>query len=564
MKIEKEIITTQPNSVLLQVYSANSDPNFLEKVIFIIVEKLPEINIVGTTTCGEVFNCDLSMETTILTFSVFEKSEIIIEEYDLEIMSEENAGERLLQTISNTKYVKGIQIFSASASNNLPKFLNTITSTNEEYPIFGAIAGVYSDFNTILPKIFTRQIYKNGIIAVIFTGNNLTIKVDYGLGWIPLGKEMVVTETDGELCIAKIDGLPAVSIYQKYLKVSPDKFFIENTCEFPLTIMRNGHVITRAPYGYDDDGKLYFTADIHKGESIRLSYGNPRNILHATKELSAKMRIMDAQALFLFACGNRLALLGAEAIKEVSSYKTVAQNVNGFYAFTEIARFGGKGGILNTAIVAIGMREGQSDNNFNSNIASEQAKNLAENAVPFTERLLNFLESVTEELNLSNERLKILSTIDSLTGLINRRKIEEVFDYEMSKRCRRKLAVILIDIDHFKKINDNFGHDIGDLVLKSVANKLLKALRQGDSVGRWGGEEFIMLLPETNLKCAREVAERVRQLIETSIFENVGTLTISLGVTAVIENEDKETIFKRADQALYLAKNNGRNRTEIL
>lgn len=233
-EIDSEKFLMNSKSVLLQIYTANSSLQFLEEMSRTLREKYPDIKMVGTTTCGEIFNGDFHLEKTVLTFTVFEESDIIVKEYSLEALDEEDAGRQLRAAVSNIKNVKGIQIFSASASIDLPKFLNAITSGDEQYPIFGAVAGIYGNFNKRQPKIFANQVYHNGIIAVIFTGDNLTIKIDYGLGWIPLGKEMLITETDGELCIVKIDGLPAVAIYQKYLKVRPDNYFMNKFLPFCL------------------------------------------------------------------------------------------------------------------------------------------------------------------------------------------------------------------------------------------------------------------------------------------------------------------------------------------
>lgn len=561
--VNSEDIFMNAQSVLLQIYTSNSNLEFVEKIKFYLRDKFPTINIIGSTTCGEIFNGNLLSESTVLIFTVFTESKILVEEYSLDVFSEEQAGKQVFDVISNTNDIKGIQIFSTSSSRDLSKFINAFSPQYCQYPIFGAVAAVYGDFNENQTKVFGNKVYSKGIVVVIFTGKSLHIEIGFSLGWIPLGKEMIISETDGELCISKIDGVSAVTIYKKYLNVLPDRYFIENTCEFPLTIMRNGQLITRAPYKYDDDGKIYFTADVYKGEKIRLSYGNPKNILSLTEELSERIKEMGAQVLFLFACGNRLALLKEEAAKEINSYKTVADSINGFYAFTEIAKIGDKGGILNTAMVAVGMREGEWKDDIQINEYKDEYIVLNDSAIPFVERLLNFLEATTDELNQSNERLEKLSITDSLTGLINRRKIEEIIDYEIMKLNKTKLSVIMIDVDHFKKINDTYGHDIGDLVLKKVADILREALRQGDSVGRWGGEEFMMLLPDTNKNIAWEVAEKVRRTIETSVFDVVGSLSISLGVTSVEEREDRETIFKRVDNALYLAKKNGRNMTVI-
>ena len=156
---------------------------------------------------------------------------------------------------------------------------------------------------------------------------------------------------------------------------------------------------------------------------------------------------------------------------------------------------------------------------------------------------------------------------DALTGLDNRRAMEERGPMEL-KRAQRSgapVSVILCDVDHFKSINDRYGHVGGDTVLRTVATNLRGALRETDVLGRWGGEEFMAVLVDTDSMVARHVAERMRAAIARTAFEGLpeGT-TISLGVatqhTVVTAASAWDTLVKEADQLLYQAKKEGRNR----
>jgi diguanylate cyclase (GGDEF)-like protein/PAS domain S-box-containing protein len=157
-----------------------------------------------------------------------------------------------------------------------------------------------------------------------------------------------------------------------------------------------------------------------------------------------------------------------------------------------------------------------------------------------------------------------LSITDSLTGLNNRLRLDEIMLDELKRRTRypHELSIIICDIDFFKDINDSYGHLVGDQVLKSIASILHLNCREVDIVGRWGGEEFLIICRETNIDNAMIVAEKLRSLIENHMFTGVGHKTASFGVTSVVPNESIKDIFQRADQALYLAKESGRNRVE--
>ena len=169
---------------------------------------------------------------------------------------------------------------------------------------------------------------------------------------------------------------------------------------------------------------------------------------------------------------------------------------------------------------------------------------------------------MTEEKRLEDE-LRRLSTTDGLTGLFNRRHMDSVLDVEFSRASRTgaPLAVMMFDIDHFKKFNDTHGHEQGDRVLKAVARGFAETLRKHDMAFRYGGEEFIAILPETPLEGAAALAERLRKEIEGGEVDGL-RVTISIGVAAYpeIPAATGEALVDAADQALYVSKEGGRNR----
>jgi two-component system, cell cycle response regulator len=164
------------------------------------------------------------------------------------------------------------------------------------------------------------------------------------------------------------------------------------------------------------------------------------------------------------------------------------------------------------------------------------------------------------------EESRSLATTDALTGLLNRRAFLESTGREVAraKRYNDRLSVILLDVDHFKHINDKRGHAAGDLVLTAVGKLLNNALRTCDIVARWGGEEFVLVLPSTSLEGAEQTAERVRELMEhADIKDGNGDripVTASFGVATYTGSENLEQVVDRADRAMYLAKSGGRNR----
>lgn len=172
------------------------------------------------------------------------------------------------------------------------------------------------------------------------------------------------------------------------------------------------------------------------------------------------------------------------------------------------------------------------------------------------------LSKYNEELKLKNAELKRMAATDILTGAYNRRKFEEDLDSIINKEERHdiKFSLIFFDIDHFKTINDLFGHKAGDLVLQRISKLVQENIRTTDRLFRWGGEEFIIILYGSSLKNARDVAGKIRDIIQNEDFGIEKKITISLGVSEYIANENTDQIVSRIDKVLYQAKIQGRNR----
>ena len=211
--------------------------------------------------------------------------------------------------------------------------------------------------------------------------------------------------------------------------------------------------------------------------------------------------------------------------------------------------------------------------NLKSNIQEERKKE--QGRVREIKRQMDTMKSVFDTmqekvccLEDENQELSKKIRIDPLTGCANRLALDERFDEEMArfKRHGRIFSLALVDVDHFKKVNDTFGHQMGDNCLREIARKLGTGLRQTDFLARYGGEEFVLILPETSLSQAMKVAEKQRGLIQRTKFLVKGhkvPVTVSMGVTEVHKGDNGlPSALQRADKAMYRAKQAGRNRIE--
>ncbi|CAA7614352.1 Diguanylate cyclase [Magnetospirillum sp. LM-5] len=196
-----------------------------------------------------------------------------------------------------------------------------------------------------------------------------------------------------------------------------------------------------------------------------------------------------------------------------------------------------------------------------SALPTERTDELGQLACSFLD-MQNKIRQQFEQLQKSNAEMETLAQHDALTGLFNRRKLDETLECEFarSQRFENAISVILLDIDHFKSVNDIFGHQVGDAVLRHLSDELKGQIRETDMLGRWGGEEFLIICPGNDLDGATMLAEKLRRIVRECEFPMVGRRTCSFGVASRHPGERENELIARADAALYQAKRQGRDR----
>ncbi|MEP3856388.1 MAG: diguanylate cyclase [Porticoccus sp.] len=174
------------------------------------------------------------------------------------------------------------------------------------------------------------------------------------------------------------------------------------------------------------------------------------------------------------------------------------------------------------------------------------------------------LLDITQRIQ-AEEQVRIMAITDGLTGINNRQEFDRLLEHEIERASRyhTPLSLLMYDLDHFKQVNDRYGHNTGDTALKTVTSLVNNNIRGIDVHGRWGGEEFMVLLPQTGLNTAKDVAEKLRQAIAAHQFNKLGSITASFGVVEFAPHEKAKSLAQRVDEALYRAKELGRNRVEV-
>ncbi len=349
-----------------------------------------------------------------------------IEVIEIDAAEVDDVNEMSLEINQHLKKIpdlKGVEVLVSGGKERVAPFLEMISKGLEEVPFFGAEAGatenpkVSAHFHNVIVSMqyektsATSQYvaglkpHSEGIVLVTYSGKDLHMKVEYNFGWKPLGKEMRITETLGTNGVAKIDGVPAIEIYKKYLNIEPNKFLLFNVFDFPFVVNRGGINASRVAAIYDEEGRLFMTGDVRQGENIRLSYGNPEEILKLTWESSERVRKFDPQGIFIFLCGARTVFLGSDSKREMKDFLRIVPETSYCFGGGEVYKHQGKGGQMATALVAVAVREGPSCNCFETMRPQvEQISHLQ--TAPLSKRLAAFLEATTNDLQESKEEFK--------------------------------------------------------------------------------------------------------------------------------------------------------------
>lgn len=554
---------------LVQIYCASNTQGQLADIASLISDCLPQAVIAGATTVGEVAHGRLMTGQTVIGFTFFESSQVTSVAMsctgaDAHQVGAE-IGRRAKKAAAN---IAGVLLLSTPLSIDASALLAGLQSTLGGHPVFGGGAGDYGAMKNSSVFCGDKQ-FEQGAVAVVFSGAELHLDTQTYLGWRPLSRPMRITKVDG-LRVMLVDDLPAFEVYRRYLNIQDNESFFLNALEFPFLLERDGGLMARVPIAVDQQGGLQFVADIHEGETFRIGYGDMDLVVENSKKLHDAMTQFSPEVIFLYTCGCRRFLMQENVELETQPFEKTAPTF-GFYTYGEF--FGSSNlSLLNSTMVVAGMREGEGKARKvhaglenHSEDALSQPDPYANKHARVMSRLLRFIDTVTSELESSIQEVTKLSITDRLTKLVNRMRLDQVLEEQLklASRYGTPFSAILLDVDEFKQVNDLHGHVIGDEVLVHVANLLASNTRSVDIVGRWGGEEFLIVAPNTLIDEAALLAEKLRRVLESAEFSHIGRKTASFGLATYRQGDSVEQIVARADAALYEAKRAGRNNVKI-
>lgn len=554
------------STILFHIFTGKSDEKMIGFLCSKIRSVLPRALFAGCSAFGSIMNGDFTDAEIVISCTFFEYATTRVEalQYPLTPGNLKAVAESLIREVQDRDWVKGIEMLTTIRGISMTDLCDGLSEIREGVEIFGGGA-LCDDINGVETCVFSNAggYMEHGVVFLLYGGEDMHLEVSFITGWKPLGSYLHVTSADGNI-LKELNHKPAYETYYKYLHIENNEDFFLNTLEFPFFYHYHGIDIMRAPVTSNPDGSLVMTSDMNSGVEARIAYGDPWTILDATQDEASRLLPFVPDCIFVFSCAGRRTFWGDnEAGKETLSYQEVAPT-SGFYTSGEFLRTGKYLNQHNVTQVIAAMREGEPKLIEKRRIGTPHKG--FRGRVSIINRMATFIKATTEELEELNGQLSRMALTDGLTGLYNRREIQRRIISGIEEDRDDDIYLIMLDLDHFKQVNDTYGHKTGDEVLIGTAGVLKNEyglLKDGDVSGRWGGEEFMTMVLSSDESEILELAETIRVAIASLEYEGPGHVTASLGVTKIQPGEDADTAFIRVDKALYEGKEQGRNRVVL-
>lgn len=549
------------SQVLVQVYSAIQKRDHIAAILAEIRSILPNAIITGATTNATIHAGRIHEEATIVSVCEFESSQLslIHGDYTDDRVTDFRSLGHVLGEKAAHNDTKLLLCYAAGNNLNAEELARGITDSQQDVILAGCIA-TQPEPGTSASIFANEQLLGNAAVIVSISGDELAVSLDHSTDWMMLGTTMEVTSAKGNR-LETINEIPAKAVYSRYLGNEACQEF-ETTCiRFPLLTQREGALVARLARAATADGAIELWGNLYPGEKTRFGIPSPAAAMEDFRYTIEKLQQHPCDGLFLFPSQVRIYLMKSLTEDEIAEFQVHAPTT-GMFTVGQFYYLPGQDSYLHYAETVLAITEGS---------GLERNPTAAALHNPFSQDTLEMravsrlVTTTARELEEANRSLEKLANSDALTGIYNRHKAQILLEQEFrrAQRYQRPLSLIMMDIDDFKKVNDTFGHQVGDDALVYVTREIRPLIRDTDYFARWGGEEFMIICPETSIVGTAELAERLLKAVSAKpAIENV-RITLSIGVTTFNPTESIEKFINRADKALYLSKQQGKNRVTI-
>ena len=549
---------------LIHIFSDGAEDADVRSVRDIVEQLMPDAAYVGASASGNIYEGSITTEKLVVTCTFFERADSFVRTCLFSIQNRDASAFRAALREMKAEFagVKAVEVIMTIDTLPIREVCAILQEEiPEEIPIWGG--GAFGD-NVVSAYVFEKgkELNSHGIVLALIGGQDLHIMNSYVIGWRPLGSALKVTRAKGKV-LYELDGTPAYEIYHHYLRIPNDDHIFYNALEFPFAVNHQDRILLRHALACHDDGSIDMSTDIPEGSIIHLTYGDPDTIMENVSRCADQLRSFAPEVISIFDCFGRKSFWGGtEGSRETRPLHKLAPTY-GFCTAGEMIRWKGCMDHHNLSLVVAGMREGGAAGREMPTIQEGIKQN--ESSMSMVSRLVNFINTATAEVIEANGQLSVMAITDQLTKLLNRGEIQRRIEARIRENSATPVgenatSLVMIDLDDFMQINDTYGHNEGDQVLIGVSTQIkaaLDALGNGAVGGRWGGEEFMIMLPAMALDAAADFAEGLRASIAKLHFELCGRETASFGVAQALPGEEVDPLILRADVALYIAKKSG-------
>ena len=543
--------------LFIQVFCGNLEDDFIHDLNRLLRQRFPHAIILGTTTGGEIADGRLFEEGVIISFLECQHTRLAAVAQPWDNPDSFALGQQLARRIDTQDAQPALIIAVATGLNtNGEDFVLGVSDVLPDVPLAGGLSGEYLRFKNTW--IFDGdQVLTQGAIAVAFYSEQLQVQTLYSMDWMPLGRALTVNRARRNLLI-ELDGRPAIDTYRHYLSDDAAERLPVLSVQFPLMVERGGMTLARGCTGVNPDGSMIFMGNFQPGDKVWFGIGDANALLDSASELIERLHASRYEAILCYTCVARKALMTRLISDEAEVFQQIAPTA-GFFTYGEFFHANDGNLFFNYTLTLVALSEhpGQPARNRPLPLSLSTARITTE-----TQAYAHLINRTARELEELLHQMHELARTDELTRLPNRRYLMEQIrsHVRLHDRDGSRLSILLLDLDDFKQVNDRCGHQTGDEVLVDLARIIESVIRLSDIPGRWGGEEFLILCPNTDANGARDLAERLRAAVAGHTFARELQLTVSIGCAEHRQGESIDALIGRADRELYAAKGEGKNR----
>ncbi len=547
--------------LLIQVFTPSTKPHYVRGVLHELRQRYPAAVLVGASSSATLAEGGISDSDIVITFLAFEEARLrttfvsFPEHQTPDCLA---TGKSLGRAVASEE-TRAVLCFAAGARLNAEDLARGVMTALPNVVLSGCLASGAGEQD--VPFVCVGEdLFSSGVVLVALSGRRLHARAWLSPDWMMLGTPMTVTEAEDNV-VRTINERSALDIYRRYLGPESCDHMPATCSRFPLLTERNGHIVARPGKAVLPDGAVELWGNLQPGEAVRFGLLNPVSAMDQAQRLLDTLKRECCEVVLLFPSVARRLLMRSLTEDELELFGGLAP-VAGLFTTGQFLYTPEFPDYLHYAQTGLCLTEGRSARRHQPlpDLSQQYSRDTLELRV-----MSHLVNTTARELEAANQALERLANTDALTGIYNRHRAQRLLEqeYRRAQRYGRPLSLIMLDIDNFKAVNDSLGHQQGDKALKALARSIQPLIRDTDYFARWGGEEFLIICPETDLEGTHELAERLRARVAARPLLPGRSLTISVGVTSYRQEDTLDELLSRVDRALYHSKQQGKNRVTV-